>query len=473
MTYEGQQSGDIRATLALSREEAMNGTSRTLNLPGGRQIVVPVPAGIRDGQEIRLEGQGQPSMYGGRGTLILTIALVPAQGQVHEENFGRQPYAQPESDSPTEFISTPPPPPPTFGRDKSGPYPSIGQEGAFTNYPPQGSRPAINNDYTEPAYAQRPGFAGYATPPQQQYIAPQLPPQTFPPAAQQPRQRRGLSAGMTILLIVLALLVIGGSGFIVYATVIQPNQLHAAATATTVARTTGTAQANATATAQVQATAQAQTNATATAHALAFAQATATTTALQNIYTQATSGSPALSDPLSQQDANNWEVDTKTGGGGCAFTGGAYHASMPQAGFFASCYAQGSNFSNFALQVQMTILKGDRGGIIFRANSNNTKFFLLRIGQDGSYTLFRYVDTNGNDAKTLFQGSSSAIQTGLNQTNKVAVVFRGSNLYFYVNQQYVASVNDGSYTSGEIGVFADDQSNATEVAFSNLKVWTL
>ncbi len=95
MTYEGQQSGDIRATLALSREEAMNGTSRTLNLPGGRQIVVPVPAGIRDGQEIRLEGQGQPSMYGGRGTLILTIALVPAQGQVHEENFGRQPYAQP------------------------------------------------------------------------------------------------------------------------------------------------------------------------------------------------------------------------------------------------------------------------------------------------------------------------------------------------------------------------------------------
>jgi len=112
MTYEGQQSGDIRATLALSREEAMNGTSRTLNLPGGRQIVVPVPAGIRDGQEIRLEGQGQPSMYGGRGTLILTIALVPAQGQVHEENFGRQPYAQPESDSPTEFISTPPPPPP-------------------------------------------------------------------------------------------------------------------------------------------------------------------------------------------------------------------------------------------------------------------------------------------------------------------------------------------------------------------------
>src|SRR5712692_8652447 len=121
MTYEGQQSGDIRATLALSREEATNGTSRTLNLPGGRQVVVPVPAGIRDGQEVRLEGQGQPSMYGGgRGALILTIALAPGQGQVPAENLGRQPYAQQESDSPTEFINTPPPPPPTFGREKSG-----------------------------------------------------------------------------------------------------------------------------------------------------------------------------------------------------------------------------------------------------------------------------------------------------------------------------------------------------------------
>ena len=58
MAYDAQQSGDIRATLALSQSEASNGTSRILNLPDGRQVVVPVPAGIRDGQEVRLEGQG-------------------------------------------------------------------------------------------------------------------------------------------------------------------------------------------------------------------------------------------------------------------------------------------------------------------------------------------------------------------------------------------------------------------------------
>ena len=65
MAYEGLQNGDVRAPLALSQAEAREGTTRTLNLPGGQQVVVPVPPGAYNGQEIRLEGQGQPSAYGG------------------------------------------------------------------------------------------------------------------------------------------------------------------------------------------------------------------------------------------------------------------------------------------------------------------------------------------------------------------------------------------------------------------------
>src|SRR5947199_7683999 len=102
MAYNGQQNGDIRATLALSQEEARNGTSRTLNMPGGRQVVVPIPAGIGNGQEIRLEGQGEPSAYGGsRGSLILTIAIAPA------ENFGSQGFPREGADSPTSVAKTP------------------------------------------------------------------------------------------------------------------------------------------------------------------------------------------------------------------------------------------------------------------------------------------------------------------------------------------------------------------------------
>lgn len=458
MAYNGQQSGDIHATLALSQSEAINGTSRVLTLPEGRQVVVPIPAGTREGQEIRLEGQGQPSAYGSRGALILTITFSPA------ENYGSQSFPNVGTDFPTELVPAPPPPPSTSSRPD---YPSVNQNGVFTNYSSTGQRP-LYSDPTQPAYNQSqtpPYIAPQPYPPPQPQPQPVLPP---PPA-----RRRGPSPLIITLVIVLALLLIGGGSLLVYATVLQPNQMHAQATATAVSQLTGTAQANATANAQTTGTAVAQANATATVIAQGTQQAAATATALQNIYTSATSGAPVLNDPLIQQDNNNWEVDSKNGGGGCAFTGGAYHATMPQAGFFASCYAQSSNFSNFALQVQMNIVTGDRGGVIFRADSVNYKLYLFRIAQDGSYNLFLYVDNNGSHARSLLQGNSSIIHTGRNQNNTLTVIARNANIYFYVNQQYLASISDSTYSSGEIGFFGEDQTNPTDVAFTNFKVWTL
>src|SRR5947209_16670755 len=134
MAYEGQQNGDVSATLALSQAEAREGTTRTLNLPGGHQVVVPVPPGTYNGQEIRLEGQGQPSGYGGsRGALILTIAIAPA------ENFGSQTSPQQDADLPTAFSRSTPPPPPIVS---SVDYPTVRKAGGFTEYPyppqPQG-----------------------------------------------------------------------------------------------------------------------------------------------------------------------------------------------------------------------------------------------------------------------------------------------------------------------------------------------
>ena len=62
MAYEGPQGGDIRATLALSQSESQTGSSRTLTLPGGRRITVPVRAGIRNGEQILLKGHGRACM---------------------------------------------------------------------------------------------------------------------------------------------------------------------------------------------------------------------------------------------------------------------------------------------------------------------------------------------------------------------------------------------------------------------------
>lgn len=72
--------GDIRTVLAISTAEAQTGTTRTLTLPGGRQVRVNVPAGVRDGQMVRLEGEGEASPDGGQaGALILTILITAVQ----------------------------------------------------------------------------------------------------------------------------------------------------------------------------------------------------------------------------------------------------------------------------------------------------------------------------------------------------------------------------------------------------------
>jgi serine/threonine protein kinase len=69
-------SGDLSATLAISRVEAETGANRALTLPGGRRVSVSIPAHAYDGQILRLQGLGEPSYEGGsRGALILTLSV--------------------------------------------------------------------------------------------------------------------------------------------------------------------------------------------------------------------------------------------------------------------------------------------------------------------------------------------------------------------------------------------------------------
>ncbi len=451
MSLQGQQGEDIRATLALSQAEVRNGTTRTLNLPGGRRITLPIAAGTRDGQVIRLPGQGEPSAYGGpSGDLILTIAVA-------SEQYNKQPYPVDPMDDPnrpTEFVT---PVSPQAGL-------SSPNYAATTDYIPPQQPMYVSQPQAQ--YADTPNYIG-----RQQPVRPPL--QGLPP--EPPERRRRLSTGMIWIIVVLVLLLIGGSGLILYSTVYVPGKQHADATATVqtqltgtaVAQVTGTAQAKATSTSQAIATSTAQANATATA----IAGATATATALQNLYTTTTSGNPALNDPLTGNDANNWDENQAVGGGGCAFSGGAYHATMPQKGFYFACFSESATYTNFAYQVRLKIITGDDGGIVFRGNSVSYKFYRFYINQKGSYCIDLAQDIN--HVKSFFCNASSVINTGLNQTNLLTVIAQGSNIYMYINKQYVASLSDNTYSSGKIGVFVGDETNATDVAFNNAQLWIL
>ncbi len=132
------------------------------------------------------------------------------------------------------------------------------------------------------------------------------------------------------------------------------------------------------------------------------------------------------------------------------------------------------DFSNFTFEVQMRILKGDGGGIIFRAAKQVAdKFYDFVISPDGNYWTVR---ANVSSFQGLGQsGFSSAIKQGINQTNVIAVVAQGSSIDLYVNHRKVDSANDSTFSHGGVGFIAgiNGNGNPTEVVFSNAKVWTL
>ncbi len=78
---------------------------RMLTLPGGRQVSITVPAGVGDGTNLRLEGQGMPYYTGGpAGPLVLTISI-PADVS--------PPLLPQDSTHPTVVMSTPNADPPS------------------------------------------------------------------------------------------------------------------------------------------------------------------------------------------------------------------------------------------------------------------------------------------------------------------------------------------------------------------------
>lgn len=67
---------DVVATATVSLEDAMKGAKTRVILPTGKTLEVSVPAGIEDGKQIRLKGQGQPSPAGGEaGDALVTVRI--------------------------------------------------------------------------------------------------------------------------------------------------------------------------------------------------------------------------------------------------------------------------------------------------------------------------------------------------------------------------------------------------------------
>jgi DnaJ-class molecular chaperone len=68
---------DVAAALTITLEEAAKGATKRMRLPTGRDVDVRIPAGLTDGQQIRLKGQGLPGHGGAAGDALISVTIAP------------------------------------------------------------------------------------------------------------------------------------------------------------------------------------------------------------------------------------------------------------------------------------------------------------------------------------------------------------------------------------------------------------
>lgn len=179
-------------------------------------------------------------------------------------------------------------------------------------------------------------------------------------------------------------------------------------------------------------------------------------------------GKLVLDDSL-RDNSHDYSWDER---GGCQFPGDGYHVATAVKNYTFFCNAFARKFSNFIFESQMMILEGDSGGLIFRANADNSTFYYFRINQSGYYMLIIY--TGHTSPAILADGTISSFHTGWHQSNLIAVLVNDGHIDLYANHEHVTGLTDDTYRQGQIGVAASTGSGGpVEVVFTNAKLWEI
>ncbi len=199
------------------------------------------------------------------------------------------------------------------------------------------------------------------------------------------------------------------------------------------------------------------------------------------IYTQVMCRQPRFSSALNQQDGLRWDENNQ-----CSFRQGAYHVLLPATAYVAECFAHATSFGpNFALQVDITVLKGYSGGLVFRAEgpSSNWDVITSRVPIDiwGQYN-FDLASTNvpchlSKDpiSPNYCYSPHGTITYGTGVTNTMTVIALGSLVYLYANGFFIdqAHAPASSPLTGFLGVFANGSRTTADVAFRHLQIWNI
>ena len=264
----------------------------------------------------------------------------------------------------------------------------------------------------------------------------------------------------------------------------------AEATATAQMRATATARAKATATAQTKATATARARATAIARMKATAQAKATAIvrirATSIARAKATAIPQVLWDEIKSwniivrdtfvNNANGWSVgdqDNDYYRGSRYFSGGklVWRVDVSKyKNFVAWIWPRIKVLTDFYLSVEARRINGPVTsacyGLWYRGNGSN--YYIFEVCDNQMYKVSAHSEKGGWQTLLGWQ-KSGVIRPG--QVNKLAVLARGSNFRFFINDIPVNSLDNTRWASGRVGIVIELYEGATgSFEFDNFTV---
>ncbi len=197
-------------------------------------------------------------------------------------------------------------------------------------------------------------------------------------------------------------------------------------------------------------------------------------------------GTLVLSDPMHDNSKGyKWDetVSNDPQGNGqsaCSFSAGAYHLTDTIPGDGMTCNPEASSlvFSDVVMEANLTILKGYQSGLFIRVDQANVTGYLFFIDTNGGYSmvLVNHSALLPTDRfKVVQSGTNAAIKKGLKQANLVALAAKGNTISAYVNNTFMYSLQDSTFHSGQIGVYAANAVNQQpcDIVVSNVRVWKL
>ena len=132
----------------------------------------------------------------------------------------------------------------------------------------------------------------------------------------------------------------------------------------------------------------------------------------------------------------------------------------------------GMNFKDVQAEVSVSKVTGSDNnafGILCRYK-NKDNYYRFSISSDGYYGISKVENGTENTLGNGVMDFSFDILQGFEE-NRLAVICEGSNLELYVNDNRLMSVQDETFTTGDIGIFTENrEGDNLAVLFKNFLV---